>query len=367
MGHESRVSALRGAMNGAGAALSVIGLSANMRYLTGFIDEQGERQLLLLIPAKGEALLVVPELYADQVRLHNPPATIHTWSDGDDPTRIVDHQMADTLRGQEGRILIDDTLWAMFLLPIEQLFSERDFGLVSEVVTPLRMCKTEEEIAAMRKAGEIADTAFEDAVAEAVAGCTELQMAGRLEASMLDHGADGIAFETLVASGPNSALPHHRAGGRRIGAGDIVILDYGCRVDGYCSDISRTIVCGEPTEEMEQVHDAVQRAHWAARERVGIGIQAEEVDAAARDVLTSTGYGEQFVHRTGHGIGLDVHEPPYIVRGNAEVLKKGMSFSIEPGAYLTGSFGVRIEDVVVVETSGAVSMTVAPQELRRVP
>ncbi len=365
MGHESRVSALRCAMSGVGAALSVIGLSANMRYLTGFVDEQGERQLLLLIPAEGEAVLVVPELYADQVKLHNPPATIYTWSDGDDPTEIV-AQVADTLHGQEGRVLVDDTLWAMFLLPIERMFSERDFDLVSEIVMPLRMCKTEEEVAAMRRAGEIADAAFEDAVAEPVTGCTELQVAGRLEASMLDHGADGIAFETLVASGPNSALPHHRAGGRRIGTGDIVILDYGCRVEGYCSDISRTVVCGEPTEEMERVHDAVQRAHWAARERVGIGTHAEEVDAAARDVLTAAGYGDQFVHRTGHGIGLDVHEPPYIVRGNTEVLKEGMSFSIEPGAYLTGSFGVRIEDVVVVETSGAVPMTVAPQELRRV-
>jgi len=362
---DARIAAVQSGLEKAGAAGAVFGLSSSLRYLVGFSDEPGERALLLVVPHSGEPTMIVPALYVDQVEGIDPPATIKSWADGEDPMSIV-RELAEKMTGSSGRVLVDDTLWAMFLLPIREAFRDRAFGLASEVVTPLRMCKTEDEVAAMRRAGQIADRAFENAVAEPVAGCTELELAGRLEAAMLAHGADGIAFETLVASGTNSALPHYRAGGRRVEEGDIVILDYGCRVDGYCSDISRTIVCGEPTAEMEQVHDAVRRGHWAARERVAVGIRAEEVDAAARDTLTSAGYGDRFVHRTGHGIGLDVHEPPYIVAGNNEILKAGMAFSIEPGAYLTGSFGVRIEDVVVVGKNGALAMTNAPQELRRV-
>ena len=169
-------------------------------------------------------------------------------------------EVAAGLGGTAGRVLVDDTLWAAFLLPIREAFADRTFGLASEVVVQLRMCKAPDEVAAMRRAGEIADRAFEDALAEPIEGSTELQLAGRLEAAMLYSGANAVAFETLVASGSNSALPHYRAGARRIEPGDVVILDYGCRVDGYCSDISRTIVCGEPSPEAEQVHDAVRQA-----------------------------------------------------------------------------------------------------------
>jgi len=361
----TRMDAVRRGLERSDAAVAVFGLSTNLRYLAGFTDEPGERALLLVVPGSGEPTMVVPALYADQVAAVRPPAAIRSWADGEDPMAIV-REIAAGLAGSAGRVLVDDTLWAMFVLPVREAFPDRSFGLTSEVMTPLRTCKTEDEIGAMRRAGGIADLALDEALAEPVAGCTELEIAGRLEAAMLGHGAEGVAFETLVASGPNSALPHHRAGTRRIEDGDIVILDYGCRVDGYCSDISRTVVCGHPSAEMERVHDAVYRAHWAARERVAIGVRAEEIDAAARDVLTAAGYGDRFVHRTGHGIGLDVHEPPYIVAGNGEELKGGMAFSIEPGAYFGGDFGVRIEDVVTVGENGAVPMTEAPQALRRV-
>ena len=361
----TRIAAVQKGLETNGAAVAVFGLSTNLRYLMGFTDEPGERALLLIVPVSGEPTMVVPALYVDQVDALQPPAAIRSWADGEDPMDVV-REIAEELTGSTGRVLVDDTLWAMFVLPIRQAFPGRSFGLASEVVTSLRMRKAAGEVAAMRRAGEIADLAFEDALAEPVAGCTESELAGRLEAAMLAHGAESVAFETLVASGPNSALPHYRAGTRRIEDGDIVILDYGCRVDGYCSDISRTVVCGRPSAEMERVHDAVRRAHWAARKRVAVGVPAEEVDAAARDVLTAAGYGDRFVHRTGHGIGLDVHEPPYIVAGNGERLKEGMAFSIEPGAYFGGDFGVRIEDVVVVGESGAAPMTEAPQALRRV-
>ncbi|GAG35074.1 unnamed protein product, partial [marine sediment metagenome] len=224
----------------------------------------------------------------------------------------------------------------------------------------------EDEISSMRRAGEIADQAYLAVTSKAVSGLTEIELAGRLEAEMLSAGAEGAAFETLVASGPNSALPHHRAGTRWIESGDVVILDFGCRVNGYCSDMTRTVVCEEPDNELRGIHEAVRRAHEEARERVRNGVQAQEIDAAARDVLTDAGYGVNFTHRTGHGIGLDVHEPPYIVHGNEQQLEERMTFSIEPGAYLAGAYGVRIEDVVVVTEEGAAAMTHAPHELRRV-
>jgi len=361
----ARLDAVRRGMDAAGAAVAVFGLSSNMRYLIGFSDEPGERMLLLLVPRSGDAEIVVPELYADQVESTSPPAAIHVWTDGEDPGALL-KEVAGGLDRDGGRILLDDSLWSAFALLVQDAFPGRSFGLASTVMAPLRARKDESEIAALKRAGGIADRAYLEVTGEPVSGLTETQLAGRLEAAMVEGGADAIAFETLVASGPNSALPHYRAGSRTIRPGDVVILDYGCRVDGYCSDISRTIVCGPPSDEVMRVHAAVRSAHLAARDRVVLGVRAEEVDAAARDVLTDAGYGDRFVHRTGHGVGLDVHEPPYIVGGNEQRLERGMAFSIEPGAYFAGEFGVRIEDVVVVGGSGAVPMTEVPHELKEV-
>jgi len=355
--------AVRRGLVGVDAAAAVLGLSSNLRYLTGFSDEPGERLLCLIVGREGEPAFVVPQLYADQVRAHVSGAAMRVWADGEDPAAIV-ADVARDLASQPGRILLDDSLWATFTLSVQDVFRGRRFGLVSEVTTELRVRKDEDEISSMGRAGEIADQAYLAVTAEAVTGLTEIELAGRLEAEMLRAGAEGAAFETLVASGPNSALPHHRAGTRRIEPGDVVILDFGCRVGGYCSDISRTVVCGEPGNEVRGIHEAVRRAHEAARDKVRSGVGAQAIDTAARNVLIDAGYGANFTHRTGHGIGLDVHESPYIVEGNEQRLDVGMMFSIEPGIYFEGAYGVRIEDVVVVTGEGARAMTHAPHELR---
>jgi Xaa-Pro aminopeptidase len=193
---------------------------------------------------------------------------------------------------------------------------------------------------------------------------TELSLARVLEQTMVELGADGAAFQTLVASGPNSALPHHRAGTRRIEVGDVVILDYGCRVDGYCSDITRTVVCGQATDEVVRVYETVREAQERARGAVRPGVEAEVVDAAARTVIAGAGYGDRFIHRTGHGIGLDVHEPPYIVAGNKDRLSPGMTFSVEPGIYFPGRWGIRIEDLVRVTETGVGVLNQATHELQ---
>jgi len=358
-----RMDAVRSNLVRVDAAAAIFGLSSNLRYLTGFSDEPGERLLLLMLPREGEGTLIVPELYADQIEIQSPAATLRVWSDGEDPWKLV-QEVAQQLSSLSGRLLLDDSLWAMFALPVQETFSGRAFGLASHVMKGLRERKEESEIAAMKRAGEIADAAYTSVTAERISGLTEVELASRLESAMLAGGADGIAFETLVASGSNSALPHYRAGMQRIESGDVVILDFGCRVNGYCSDMTRTVVCGEPDRELCGIHDAVRRAHEAGREMVRIGVGAQEIDAAARNVLADAGYGANFTHRTGHGIGLDVHESPYIVEGNEQRLDLGMAFSIEPGAYFAGAHGVRIEDVVVVTEEGAEAMTQAPHELR---
>ena len=360
-----RMDAVRRGLASVGAAAAVLGLSSNLRYLTGFSDEPGERLLCLIVGREGEPTFVVPQLYADQVRAHVSGVAMRVWADGGNPAAIV-ADVARDLASQAGRILLDDSLWAAFALTVQDAFHGRQFGLLSEVTTEHRIRKDEDEISSMRRAGEIADQAYLAVTSRPVSGLTEIEIAGRLEAEMLSAGAEGAAFETLVASGPNSALPHYRAGTRRIEPGDVVILDFGCRVGGYCSDISRTIVCGRPRDDVQAAHDAVRRAHVAARDAVRVSATAESVDRSARQILTEAGYGANFTHRTGHGIGLDVHEPPYIVEGNEQRLDAGMAFSIEPGAYFKGSYGVRVEDVVVVTGEGARAMTHAPHELRRV-
>ncbi|MFC2079432.1 M24 family metallopeptidase [Candidatus Bipolaricaulota bacterium] len=360
-----RMGAVQSALLSIDAAAVILGLSSNLRYLTGFSDEPGERLLLLIVPREGEGTLIVPKLYAAQVASHSPTASLRVWSDGDDPWRLV-RQVAQQLSPLSGKLLLDDSLWAMFGLAVQQAFTGRVFGLASDVMEGMRERKDEGEIAAMRRAGEITDAAYAAVTTGQVSGLTEISLASRLESAMLAGGADGIAFETLVASGPNSALPHYRAGTRQIESGDVVILDFGCRVSGYCSDITRTVICGEPDNELCGIHEAVRRSHEKAREMVRSGVQAQEIDAAARDVLAGAGYGANFTHRTGHGIGLDVHESPYIVDGNKQRLDQGMAFSIEPGAYFAGAYGVRIEDVVVVTEEGVEAMTHAPHELRRV-
>lgn len=329
--------------------------SSNMLYLSGFYDEPGERMLLLLVPREAEPIFLVPELYEEQIKEESPFQDIRIWKDGDDPTDLL-RQMVVDLAVKDAKVLVDDGMWAKFFLMLREALPKAKFSLVSRVMVPLRMQKTPDEIRCLEEAGAIADEAFEEIIRSKIAGMTELTLAAALGEAMKKRGAEKIAFETLIASGPNSALPHHRAGRRRIEPGDVVILDYGCRIQGYCSDITRTIVCKEASKEIQAVYEIVERAQEKAVQAIRPGVKAEEIDQAARQEITKAGYGERFIHRTGHGIGLDIHEEPYIVEANHLELRQGMAFSVEPGIYLPGQFGIRIEDIVVVTQRGAQRM-----------
>ena len=345
-----------------GASLLVVGLSSSMKYLTGFSDDPGERLLVLLVPAEGDALFIVPELYEAQIRsASGGRAGIVAWSDGQGPAEAL--QEALSRLAPRGLILVDDALWSSFLLAIQDALPNCRCVPAGRALAELRMRKDSLEVELLEKAGACADAAFARVLEARFEGSTELELAARLEEAMAGAGAEEPGFKTLVASGPNSALPHYRAGHRRVGRGDVVILDFGCRVGGYCSDISRTVVCGEPTDEVRRAHAAVKEAQRLAVDAVRPGQRAGDVDRAARGYLEGEGIGRQFVHRTGHGIGLDVHEHPYIAEGNSIQLQEGMTFSIEPGVYFPDRFGIRIEDVVVVTESGARPMTTATHEL----
>jgi Xaa-Pro aminopeptidase len=329
----------------------------NLQYLTGFCDEPMERHLLLFVPREGEPVFLAPAMYEEQLA-ETHVNDMRLWNDGEDPS---EHIAAILSAIDPDRLLVDDRLWARFIQDLRAA-TDATFGLASEVLAELRTTKNEAEIDAIRRASALTDRVGEEIRELDFAGTTERELAREIDSRLAEAGGESPSFETIVGSGPNGARPHHRHSEREIEAGDPVVLDFGTRLDGYPSDQTRThVFSGEPPEKFEEVHDVVREAQQAAVEAVEPGIPAEVVDRAAREVIEAAGYGEEFTHRTGHGVGIEVHEPPYIVAGNSRKLKPGMVFSVEPGVYLDGEFGVRIEDLVVVTETGCERLNDSPR------
>ena len=351
---ERRTRAVQERLQAHGDDAVVLFPSHNLQYTTGFSEEPRERHLLAFLPADGEPVFLVPELSAEQVREASWVDDVRAWSDTDDPAERAT-EIVDDLALDGGHLLVDDTMHARFTQDLREAAPQATFGLASEVLAPLRVRKDDAELDALRRAAAAADAVVDDlrALGGDAVGLTETELAERIEERLAAHGGTGVSFEPIVGSGPNGAMPHHTHGDREIRAGEPVVLDFGTRVDGYPSDQTRTLVFGdEPSERVRAVHDLVCRAQQAGVEAVEPGVTAGAVDAATREVVTDAGYGDQFVHRTGHGVGLAVHEEPYIVADNDRELEPGMVFSVEPGVYLDGEFGVRIEDLVVVTEDG---------------
>lgn len=363
--YQRRTERCQGLLREQGADLLILSFGPNLYYLSGFHEEPGERPLLFFLPAESEPFFLVPELYRAHLQRDTWVTELHIWRDGEDPWRLVREAIA-ARKLRPDRVLVDDRMWTLFLLPLQEVFPESRFELASQVLTPLRMTKTSEEIETLKEAAAIVDEVFIRLLKHPWKGRSEREIASAIEQEMQHLGGEGIAFETLVASGPNGALPHHRAGQRRIENGDVIILDYGCRLRGYHSDTTRTVVCGRATDEVRRVYEIVQSAQEKGVRAVRPGIPAEEVDHAARNEVEAAGYGDYFIHRTGHGIGLEIHEPPYIVAGNRQLLEPGMTFSVEPGIYLPRKFGIRIEDIVVVTPEGGERLNHSMRELQEV-
>jgi Xaa-Pro aminopeptidase len=326
----------------------------NLQYLTGFQAEQGDRHLLLVVPAHDDPVFVVPALYDEQVREATDIDDLRVWADEEDPKALL-REVGSELGLAGGRVLVDDHTHARFLLELQAALDTPEVGLAGDVLGPMRRRKDGTELDALAAAAGIADATMTElrAMGEEAVGLTEQELARAVERRLTGGGGEGVSFETICASGPNGAKPHHSRSERTIERGDPVVLDFGTRVDGYASDTTRTVVpAGDPPEGFPEVHEVVRQAQRAGVEAIEPGVTAGAVDAAAREVIEAAGYGEAFLHRTGHGVGLDVHEEPYIVAGSDTELAEGMVFSVEPGVYLPGEFGVRIEDLVRVTETG---------------
>jgi Xaa-Pro aminopeptidase len=251
--------------------------------------------------------------------------------------------------------LIEDEMPARFTLELMEIFDRAEIELISDLLGELRIRKSESEVKKLKRSAEIADRVVEEIRRrrEEFVGEPEDKLAEFIESKMEEYGGEKPSFEVIASSGHNGAKPHYRHSEKVIEEGEPVVLDFGCYKDLYPSDQTRTLVLdGEPSEKLKEIHETVKKAQENAVEEVEPGIRAKEVDQAAREVIEDAGYGEQFIHRTGHGVGLDIHEPPFINQQNERVLEEGMVFSIEPGIYVEGDFGVRIEDLVYVTEDG---------------
>jgi Xaa-Pro aminopeptidase len=344
-----------------GFAALVVGPGSDLAYLTGYRISTSERLTALVLTADGAATLVVPSLEAPRAMAAAPDLTLRDWEETEDPQALTA-----TLAGGSGDIAVGDQLWAAFVLRLQAALPQRRFRLASEITRGLRIRKDPDELAALREVGASADRAYARVLELEFAGRREEEVGADIARLLRDEGHDEVTF-TIVGSGPNGASPHHHTGARVIGRGDAVVLDFGGTRRWYCSDITRTVVVGEPEAEVVKVHDLVRRAQEAGYAAACSGARARDVDAAARAVIADGGYGDRFIHRLGHGIGLDGHEHPYLVSSNDEVLERGMAFSIEPGIYIPGRFGVRIEDIAAIGADGrAQPFNVADHALARV-
>ncbi|THE66182.1 aminopeptidase P family protein [Salinadaptatus halalkaliphilus] len=372
--YDDRIDACRHELEATDAALAVVFPGPNLTYLTGFQESPSERHFLCFVPREGDPTVVAPSLYESQLAaLPVDGLTVRTWSDDDDPVAVV----ADILQsygietGRGRTILLDDRLWETFSQDVRSLCPGADFGLASTALEPLRLRKDAVERQALAEASAIADEVSLEIRKRGtdLVGTTEAELAAEIERHLADAGGVEPAFETIVASGPNAARPHHHSGDREIQHGDPIVLDFGAFVDAelpagagrYPGDQTRTIVVGDPPAGYTAVHDTVCEAQQAAIGVIEPGVSAAAVDRAARDVIETAGYGEAFRHRTGHGVGLEVHEPPYLVADNDRELEPGMVFSVEPGIYLDDRFGVRIEDLVVVTEDGSQRLNDSPR------
>jgi D-alanyl-D-alanine dipeptidase len=324
-----------------------LGPSADLFYLTGFDAHVSERLNLLMVPRTGDPALIVPRLEAPNVGAAADLARLVTWEDHESPIASV----ATVVPSAIGTVAVGDHLYSAFLLRLQKGLSAGDWIEAGPIMRTLRMAKDPIEIELLSIAGSHVDAAWEQFIqAGPISGLTERQALDRLIELTMAQGT-GQCWG-ICASGPNSAAPHYSTGERVIQAGDSVVFDWGGPVGGYYSDITRTVHIGEPGEEFRKVYDIVREANQKTLEAVKPGIACQELDRVARKVITDAGYGEAFLHRVGHGLGLEVHEEPYLVEGNETPLVEGMVFSDEPGIYLEGRFGVRIEDAVVCTADG---------------
>jgi Xaa-Pro aminopeptidase len=350
----------------AGIDALLITPGADLRYLVGYQALPLERLTCLVVPATGDPLLIVPALERQAAEASGAAehVTVVTHGETDDAFEIVALQLADRLGGAPSSIGVSDRMWAQQVLRFVDAVPDAGLTLAGEVLRPLRLRKLPDEVAALRGAGAAIDRVHSRMSEWLRPGRTESEVARDIADAILAEGHSAVNF-VIVGSGPNGASPHHHVSQRVIEAGDPVVVDIGGTMpDGYCSDCTRTYVAGgSAPSDFAAYYSVLLDAQQASCAQVRPGVTAHSVDAAAREVIAEAGYGELFIHRTGHGIGLEEHEEPWIVEGSQVVLEPGMCFSIEPGVYSPGRHGARIEDIVVVTEDGVERLDTIDREL----
>ena len=339
----------------------LVSVGRDLPYLTGYEAMPLERLTMLVVPRDGEVTLVVARMEAPRVIEQPGVFTLRRWDETDDPVALVA-----SLAGRPATAAIGDTMWARFLVELLGHWPTTSTRYVrsTEVMNSLRMRKDAAEVAALAAAGAAVDGIAGDLQAGRIAlvGRTEADVSADIGARIVAAGHERVNF-AIVAAGENAASPHHHAGDRVIKEGDIVLCDFGGTMNGYCSDITRCVFIGEPPAEIADAYAVLHEAQHAAVLAGTVGTPCEEVDRVARRIISAAGFGEYFMHRTGHGIGMEEHEDPYMVEGNGLPLEPGHAFSVEPGIYLPGRWGMRLEDIVVATDDGPLAVNDADHRL----
>ena len=355
-----RLTALRGVMKNQNVDLVVLGPGAHLAWLLGVRPHGDERPLLFCI-SQSYAGFLMPVLEADSARQHTD-MPFYTWNDEDGPEAALDALLSAADAQNARQIVLDETMRADFAGLVQDTLLQAGRQFTATTVGALRMRKDQQEYETLKRNALVADAAMRAAWDQMAAGMTETEVATLVRDSFREQGATPMF--SIVGAGPNGAFPHHQTGDTVIKPGDAVVMDIGGGMAGYSSDMTRMAVVGKPPEGYAEVHAIVERAVQAALAVAKPGIKAHEVDDAARGVITDAGYGDFFVHRTGHGMGVEIHEPPYLTATSQTVLDEGMVFSIEPGIYLPGRFGIRLEDIVILRSNGPEIFSELPRDLR---
>jgi Xaa-Pro dipeptidase len=364
-----RIRRLQALQRSAGIDYVALVPGPNLTYFTGLHMHLSERPIVALLPADESARPIIVTPFFEVGKATSGPVpldfSVFSYRDGQPFQEAFD--AAATQHGLAGkRIGVEPTQMRVLEWSLLSSAAPLQQASAADLIAELRMRKDADELAAMRKAALVAEAAFARMLEEVRPGMTEKQAAAALLNHMLQAGAEGPAFGTLVQFGPSASNPHGASGARTLQPGDMALFDFGAVVDGYPSDITRTVCIGAPNDEMRRIYEIVQAANAAGRAAVRPGATAEDIDRAARDVIDRAGYGEYFTHRTGHGIGIEGHEPPYLWAGNTLRLEPGMTFTVEPGIYVPGLGGVRIEDDMVVTETGGESLTSFERSLIRI-
>ena len=354
-----RMDRVRAAMGEHGVDVLLLSVGPDLPYLVGYQAMPLERLTMLVVPRDGDATLVIPRLEAPRVVEQPGVFSLHPWEETECPTAIVAE-----LAGPAGTVAVGDQMWARFLVELLSVMPSATFRRSVDIVGGLRMVKDAAEVDALA----VASTAADRVAAQLhggdipLLGRTEAQVSADISARLIVEGHDKVNF-AIVAAGANAASPHHHAGDHVITEDEIVLCDFGGTMAGYCSDITRCVFTGTPPPEIAEAYDVLHTAQQAAVAAATVGTPCEDVDRTARSIIADAGFGDYFVHRTGHGIGMEEHEDPYIVEGNDRPLAPGHAFSVEPGIYVPGRWGMRLEDIVVAAEPGPRPLNTADHHL----